>query len=162
MLCLTLVSLTPKIRVFPFILPIHHHYFSNAMIEKHWIARSIDEKEVLALVEALALFPITAKVLWGRGVRNPVQARKWLIDSQGNGHDPFLLPDMEKCVDRLHDAICQQERICFYGDYDVDGISATSLHLSFFGKIGAQAEVYIPHRQEEGYGLNDAAIQKLG
>ena len=131
------------------------------MIEKHWIARSIDQQEVLALAETLALSPITAKVLWGRGVRNPVQARKWLSDSEDNGHDPFLLPDMEKCVDRLHEAICQQERVCFYGDYDVDGISATSLHLSFFGKIGTRAEVYIPHRQEEGYGLNEAAIRKL-
>lgn len=131
------------------------------MIEKHWIARSIDQQEVLALAETLALSSITAKVLWGRGVRNPVQARKWLSDSEDNGHDPFLLPDMEKCVDRLHEAICQQERVCFYGDYDVDGISATSLHLSFFGKIGTRAEVYIPHRQEEGYGLNEAAIRKL-
>jgi len=68
---------------------------------------------------------------------------------------------MEKCVDRLHEAICKQEQICFYGDYDVDGISATSLYLSFFSKIGAQAEIYIPHRQKEGYGLNEAAIRKL-
>jgi len=131
------------------------------MIEKHWLNKPIDQQEVLALAENLALSPITAKVLWVRGVKNSVQARKWLSDSEESDHDPFLLPDMEKCVDRLHEAICQQERICFYGDYDVDGISATSLHLSFFGKIGARAEVYIPHRQEEGYGLNEAAIRKL-
>ena len=131
------------------------------MIEKHWLNKSIDQQEVLALAETLAFSPITAKVLWVRGVKNSVQARKWLSDSEESDHDPFLLPDMEKCVDRLHEAICQQGRICFYGDYDVDGISATSLHLSFFGKIGARAEVYIPHRQEEGYGLNEAAIRKL-
>ncbi|MCH7615002.1 MAG: single-stranded-DNA-specific exonuclease RecJ [Nitrospinae bacterium] len=131
------------------------------MIEKRWITRPVDQEQVLALAESMALSPITAKVLWGRGVTDPGQARSWLTDSGGNGHDPFLLPDMEKCVDRLQQAIHQRERMCFYGDYDVDGISATSLHWSFFGKMGAQAEVYIPHRQEEGYGLNEGAIRKL-
>jgi len=113
------------------------------MIEKRWITSPVDKEQVLALADSLALSPITAKVLWGSGVRDPGQARSWLTDSCGKGHDPFLLPDMEKCVDRLQQAIHQREQICFYGDYDVDGISATSLHLSFFGKMGAQAEVYI-------------------
>lgn len=131
------------------------------MMEKHWIMRPVDQEQVLALATAMSLSPITATVLWGRGVRDSVHARQWLSDSGGPGHDPFLLPDMEKSVDRLHDAIQQGEHICFYGDYDVDGISATSLHLSFFKSLGAQAEVYIPHRQEEGYGLNENAIQKL-
>ncbi|MDA0737330.1 MAG: single-stranded-DNA-specific exonuclease RecJ [Nitrospirae bacterium] len=131
------------------------------MMEKHWITRPVDQEQVLALATAMSLSPITATVLWGRGVRDSVHARQWLSDSGGPGHDPFLLPDMEKSVDRLHDAIQQGDRICFYGDYDVDGISATSLHLSFFRSLGAQAEVYIPHRQEEGYGLNENAIQKL-
>lgn len=131
------------------------------MIDKHWITRPVDQDQVVALAESMALSPITAKVLWGRGVRDSVHASQWLSDSGGPGHDPFLLPDMEKSVDRLQEAIQQQEHICFYGDYDVDGISATSLHLSFFRSLGAQAEVYIPHRQEEGYGLNEGAIRKL-
>lgn len=131
------------------------------MIEKRWISRTVDQDQVLALADALGLTPITARILWGRGVRDSVQAGDWLNDSGGTGHDPFLLPDMEKCVDRLQQAIRDQERICFYGDYDVDGISSTSLHQSFFGKCGANSEVYIPDRQQEGYGLNEAAIQKL-
>jgi single-stranded-DNA-specific exonuclease len=135
--------------------------FKKAMIEKRWITSPVDQEQVLGLADSMTLSPITAKVLWGRGVTDPAQARSWLADSGGKGHDPFLLPDMEKCVDRLQQAIHQRERICFYGDYDVDGISATSLHVSFFGKMGAQAEVYIPHRQEEGYGLNEGAIRKL-
>lgn len=131
------------------------------MTKKHWITRSVNQEQVLALAEAMEVSPITAKVLWGRGVRDSGHARQWLSNGGGSGHDPFLLPDMEKCVDRLERAIRQKERICFYGDYDVDGISATSLHLSFFRSLGAHAEVYIPHRQEEGYGLNERAIRKL-
>jgi len=68
---------------------------------------------------------------------------------------------MERAIDRLHLAIRQGERICLYGDYDVDGMAATSLHLLFWRSVGAQAEVYIPHRQEEGYGLHEAAIRTL-
>jgi single-stranded-DNA-specific exonuclease len=131
------------------------------MTKKHWITRPVDQAQVLAFAEANDVSPITAKVLWGRGVQDNESVRQWFSDSGGSGHDPFLLPDMEKCVDRLECAIRQKEHICFYGDYDVDGISATSLHLSFFRSLGAQAEVYIPHRQEEGYGLNEHAIRKL-
>ena len=68
---------------------------------------------------------------------------------------------MEKAVDRLHRAVEEGEQICFYGDYDVDGISATSLHLAFFSKLGIKPDIYIPHREDEGYGLNIEAIKKL-
>ena len=131
------------------------------MIEKRWVIRAVDDEGVKTLAESMELSPITAKVLWGRGVENSIQARQWLLGCEYAGHDPFLLPDMERCVDRLRKAILQGERVCFYGDYDVDGISATSLHQSFFRKHGAIAEVYIPHRQDEGYGLNEGAIRKL-
>ena len=83
------------------------------------------------------------------------------MPSGGLTHDPFLLPDVEPALDRLHLAIQRGERICFYGDYDVDGMSATSLHLLFWRSVGATAEVYIPHRQEEGYGLNEAAVRRF-
>ena len=130
------------------------------MIQKQWKMRVVDQEEVQTLAQTLSLSPITAAVLVGRGI-GLGQASSWLSVSHSMEHDPFLLPDMEKTVDRLNRAIKQEERICFYGDYDVDGISATSLHLTFFSKIGAKAEVYIPHRQDEGYGLNTEAIKKL-
>ena len=75
------------------------------MMEKRWITRPVDQEQVMAIAESMALSPITAKVLWGRGVRDVVHARQWLSDSGGPGHDPFLLPDMEKSVDRLQQAI---------------------------------------------------------
>jgi single-stranded-DNA-specific exonuclease len=68
---------------------------------------------------------------------------------------------MEQAVERLHRAVLTQEPICFYGDYDVDGMSATSLYLSFFGALGANVRGYVPHRKREGYGLNLGAVQRL-
>jgi single-stranded-DNA-specific exonuclease len=76
-------------------------------------------------------------------------------------HDPFLIPDMAQAVDRLHDAVRRQERVCFYGDYDVDGMCATSIYLSFFRGLGADVRAYVPHRIREGYGLNEGAIRRL-
>jgi single-stranded-DNA-specific exonuclease len=68
---------------------------------------------------------------------------------------------MEAAVARLHRAVAGGEQICFYGDYDVDGVAATSLYLSYFSGIGATARSYIPHRLHEGYGLNEAAVRTL-
>ena len=133
----------------------------SGMLHKIWKVRSIDEGQVDALARVLSISPLTATVLWRRGAVETDQARGWLLPSGGVTHDPFLLPDVEPALDRLHLAIQRGERVCFYGDYDVDGICATSLHLLFWRSVGAKAEVYIPHRQEEGYGLNDAAIRRF-
>ncbi|MEK7800787.1 MAG: DHH family phosphoesterase, partial [Nitrospirota bacterium] len=76
-------------------------------------------------------------------------------------HDPFLIPDMERAIDRLHQAMQRREVVCFYGDYDVDGMSATSIYLSFFRGLGAEVRAYVPHRLREGYGLNETAVRTL-
>lgn len=131
------------------------------MQSTNWRVRPVDQQQVSALAGALGISPLAATVLCGRGVAEPEQAKAWLSPSGGSTHDPFALPDMEKAIDRLHLAIQRGERICFYGDYDVDGMAATSLHFLFWRSVGAQAEVYIPHRQEEGYGLHEGAIRKL-
>ena len=133
----------------------------SGMLHKIWKVRSIDQGQVDALARVLSISPLTATVLWRRGVVETDQARGWLLPSGGLTHDPFLLPDVEPALDRLHLAIQRGERVCFYGDYDVDGICATSLHLLFWRSVGAKAEGYIPHRQAEGYGLNEAALRRL-
>lgn len=131
------------------------------MLSSHWRVRSVEPTQVAALAEALGLSPLTSTVLCGRGVVEPEQGKAWLSSSGGSTHDPFALPDMERAIDRLHLAIQRGERICVYGDYDVDGMAATSLHFLFWRRVGAKADVYIPHRQEEGYGLHEGAIRKL-
>lgn len=75
--------------------------------------------------------------------------------------DPFLLPDMSKAVRRLHRAIAAKQKIVIYGDYDIDGITASTLLVDFITTAGADATVYIPDRFEEGYGLNSDALKLL-
>ncbi len=130
------------------------------MTRKTWVVHAPDRDRQAALVQALSISPITACVLLARGVATEQEARAWL--APGSLHDPFLLPDMETAVRRLHHAVTTGERVCFYGDYDVDGMAATSLYLSFFQGLGANATWYIPHRIGEGYGLNDKALRRLG
>jgi single-stranded-DNA-specific exonuclease len=129
------------------------------MKSKLWVFREIDLSQRAALVQALAIAPATASLLLARGVTTPDQATAWM--SHQLQHDPFLIPDMEQAVERLHRAVTTHEPICFYGDYDVDGITATSLYLSFFHELGATARAYVPHRVREGYGLNTGAVQRL-
>jgi len=129
------------------------------MKSKLWVFREIDLCQRAALVQALSIAPATASLLLARGVTTPDQATAWM--SHQLPHDPFLIPDMEQAVERLHQAVTTREPICFYGDYDVDGITATSLYLSFFRELGATARAYVPHRLREGYGLNTGAVQQL-
>jgi len=76
-------------------------------------------------------------------------------------HDPFLLPDMEKAVKRLETAHAQKEKVVIYGDYDIDGLTASSVLLESFTKFGIEASVFIPNRFIEGYGLSAKAIETL-
>lgn len=129
------------------------------MQSKLWVIRQVDPIQRGLLSRALAISSATAAVLLNRGVTNVDQAIAWMSPIQP--HDPFLIPDMERAVDRLHQAMRRHEQVCFYGDYDVDGMSATSIYLSFFRMLGAHARVYVPHRLREGYGLNESAIRTL-
>jgi len=129
------------------------------MKSKLWVFRHVDPLGRAALAQALSISSATASLLLARGVTTPEEASTWL--SHQVPHDPFLIPDMEQAVERLHHAVLTHEPICFYGDYDVDGMSATSLYLSFFGSLGANVRAYVPHRKREGYGLNIGAVQRL-
>ncbi|MDH5670186.1 MAG: single-stranded-DNA-specific exonuclease RecJ, partial [Nitrospira sp.] len=129
------------------------------MKSKRWVFRDIDPTRRSALAQALSISSATASLLLARGVTTLDEAAAWM--TSGKRHDPFLIPDMDRAVDRLQRATAEGERICFYGDYDVDGMSATSIYFSFFQGLGANAGIYVPHRMREGYGLNEGAVQKL-
>ncbi|HNM20840.1 MAG TPA: single-stranded-DNA-specific exonuclease RecJ, partial [Nitrospira sp.] len=98
------------------------------MLEKLWVFRPFDTVLQSSLVRTLSISPVTASILLARGVTTADQASRWLSSPQDGLHDPFLIPDMEAAVERLHEALAREERVCFYGDYDVDGVSATSLY----------------------------------
>ena len=130
-------------------------------VTKRWKLRHANVARVSELAEELSLSTITATVLVNRGISDVQHARQWLASDHSEGHDPFLMTDMDRAIERIHQAIIHQERICCYGDYDVDGITATSIYLLFLRQRGAQVDFYIPDRKSEGYGLNNEAVKRL-
>ncbi len=109
---------------------------------------------------AAGFSPLTARVLCSRGCCTPEKAREMLRCDQPL-HDPFALREMDRAVERINKAIERGEKIAVYGDYDVDGITATCLLVDFLRRRGARCVSYIPGRLEEGYGLNEQAIRQL-
>ena len=104
--------------------------------------------------------PLPAMVLAARGMENARQAHNYL-DCNAPLHDPFLMTDMNLAVTRVGAAMMRGEKIAVFGDYDVDGITATCLLTDFLRRQGADCVCYIPGRLEEGYGLNPIAIRQL-
>ena len=104
--------------------------------------------------------PLVAMILAARGVKNGAQADA-MLGCSGPMPDPFLMTDMDLAVGRLAVAMTRGEKIAVFGDYDVDGITATCLLTDFIRSCGAWCRPYIPSRLEEGYGLNPIAIRQL-
>lgn len=100
-----------------------------------------------------------ARLLTLRGISNFEQARQFFRPDLDELHDPFLMRDMESAASRLANAIRNSERVVVYGDYDVDGTTATAIVYGFLKKFGAVALHYIPHRFKDGYGISEDGIQ---
>lgn len=103
---------------------------------------------------------LCAKVLSARGINDPQAARRFLYEEEPLC-DPFAMKDMDRAANRLRQALREGETIAVYGDYDVDGITATCLLTDFLRSEGGKVLPYIPNRLEEGYGLNQTAVEKL-
>jgi single-stranded-DNA-specific exonuclease len=112
------------------------------------------------LAEALGVSELTAGVLVRRGLSDPDAARAFL-DGEQPPHDPFLLGDMRVACERIRAAIVGGRRICVHGDYDVDGIAATTLAVLLLRELGADVDWHLPSRFDEGYGLSSATICRL-
>ena len=104
---------------------------------------------------------VFAGLLMARGVHNKEEAQRFLYPSEKNMYDPFLMKGMEAAVCRISQAMDTREKITIYGDYDVDGITATSILYLYLTKAGADANYYLPDRMSEGYGLNEHAVRML-
>ena len=107
--------------------------------------------------------PLLAHILFHRGVEDALNAEKFLSpDYDGGIHDPFLLKDAEKSAERIVAAIKKSEKIGIYSDYDADGIPGAAIFNDFFKRIGyTNFVIYIPHRHDEGFGLNLDAVKEL-
>lgn len=134
-------------------------------MRKKWNVRTVqakDRESIEAFAGELGVSRELGSILWHRGIRAKESAEAFLDpENKQVFHDPFLMKDMEKAVDRILSAIRGKEKITVYGDYDVDGITATALLVRSLRQLGATADYYIPDRQAEGYGFNRAALQKL-
>ncbi|MBM4371612.1 MAG: single-stranded-DNA-specific exonuclease RecJ [Deltaproteobacteria bacterium] len=119
-----------------------------------WIPATPPTATVDALVRELGIPRLQAHLLAARGITEPGEARAFLAPSLRAFPDPFTMPDMDRAAARLARAVQEGERILVWGDYDVDGITATVLLLSFLEDCGAGADFYLPHREDDGYGMN--------
>ncbi len=136
----------------------------NGASGKRWIeARGGPESEAAAarLAEALRLHPLAARVLAARGHVDPATAARFLEAPLADLPDPFSMKGMDGAVARIARALDAGERIACYGDYDVDGVTSTSLLTGFLRAAGGDVVTYVPHRLVEGYGLNGDAVARL-
>jgi len=119
-----------------------------------------DHRRVNNLAAELSLPHVIAKILASRGLDTKEKAERFLNPSLTDLFDPYLLPDMDKGVDRVMRALREKEKIMIFGDYDVDGITATSLLFLVLNKLGAEVSYYLPNRLIEGYGLSEEGIME--
>jgi single-stranded-DNA-specific exonuclease len=126
-----------------------------------WCVAEADPAMQHALAEATGLSPLLCQVLINRGLTDAAAVRSFLTPSLHDLHDPYRLHGMTAAVQRLVTALCQDEQLAIYGDYDVDGVTATALLVTFFAELGLQVPYYIPERLSEGYGINAASIRQL-
>lgn len=132
------------------------------MQKKRWRLLDLpDEKAVLVLADSLTISNILAKLLIQRNITTFFEAKSFFRPSIEDIHDPYLMDEMEKAALRVIESITNNERICIYGDYDVDGTCSASLLYMFLKELGANVEVYIPNRLEEGYGISLESIDKF-
>jgi single-stranded-DNA-specific exonuclease len=129
--------------------------------EKKWEIRPQYQEIQQILSPELGISPLLSQLLASRNITTPEEAEIFLSPKLSNLHSPFLMKDMEKAVDRICRAIKDGEQIILYGDYDVDGVTGTSLLFLFLQEVGAQVSFFIPSRIGEGYGLHEQVLQKL-
>jgi len=129
-------------------------------MKNHWHMFDSDPEKVRELSQKLSCHPITASVLINRDIHTIQAATDFLSNSLNNIRSPFSLKDMDVAINRIYKAITAQEKILIFGDYDVDGITATVILLNFLRYAGADVSYYIPHRVTEGYGIQPEHISR--
>ena len=131
-------------------------------LAKRWRLKAVDALTANRLAEELKLSPLIAHILTLRGFNDNDGTRCYLSSSlRSDLPSPFEMADMDTAVRRIVDAVRNQERIGIWGDYDVDGTTGASVLVSFLREIGAQPIYHVPHRIEEGYGLNIEGLKRL-
>ena len=126
-----------------------------------WQVATPDPAAQVRLAAQLSLSPLLCQVLINRGITDATSARTFLTPSLHDLHDPYQILGMDAAVRRITAAVQQGEPMAVYGDYDVDGVTAAALLMTFFEELGLRVASYIPEREGEGYGLNAEAMHQL-
>lgn len=129
--------------------------------KKVWNIGNPDSIAATELSKEMGISQFLSKLIVSKGFSEKEGAEKFLLGGSEQLYDPFLMPDMDKAVKRIKNAISDNEKILIYGDYDVDGVTSVALLLLYLKDKGIEADYYIPERVNEGYGLNNAAIDKF-
>ncbi len=130
-------------------------------MDANWRILPHDMAVVRDLERSASIPPIVAQLLVCRGIRDAETAREFLDAKLSGLRDPELLPGVEQAAERIHAAIKADKKITIYGDYDADGITSTAILYRCLKLMGASVSYYVPHRIDEGYGLNFEALEKL-
>ena len=130
-------------------------------MNKKWQIYETDENKIQEISQKYNLNKLLSTILANRNIINEKDIKQFLSPTRKDFHDPFLIHDMEKAVERIIKAIEKQEKVTIYGDYDVDGITSITVLKSYLSDRGLEVETYIPNRLNEGYGLNKEAIEKI-
>lgn len=130
-------------------------------MNKKWEYIGVDDDKVKEIAFNHNISEIIARVLLNRGICETEEIDKFLHPKLENLHDPFLLNDMEIAVHRIIECMNKKEKITIYGDYDVDGITSIATLSKFLTELGVENDYYLPNRLDEGYGLNNNALDKI-
>ncbi len=130
-------------------------------VTKDWFLIPHDAQQIEKLRREVQCLPIVAQLLLNRGLHEELRAKLFLGSALTNLLPPLQLPGIVEAVELLHTAVRTEKKIVIYGDYDVDGTTGTAILLNLLQAIGAKCDFYVPHRLEEGYGLNEEALRKL-
>jgi single-stranded-DNA-specific exonuclease len=127
---------------------------------KRWQILPGDIQAETQIMMEVGTHPTVARLLVQRGITTPEAAYNFLNPSLDRLHDPFLLPDAEKACVRLKQALADKERILIHGDYDGDGVTSAALWTRFLRSLGAEVDVFVPHRQRDGYDMRMPIIEQ--
>lgn len=129
-------------------------------MNKKWELYKADEQKIKK-IEEKGINKLLATILVNRGIIEEEQIRVFLNPTRADFYNPYLMPDMEKAVERIIQAIDKKQKVIIYGDYDVDGITSVTVLKSYLEERGLNVDYYIPNRLEEGYGLNKTAVERI-
>ena len=130
-------------------------------MNKKWEVCEENKEKIKELAMKTNLSSLLVNILINRGITTVEEVELFLNPTRDDFHEPFLMPDMEKAVDRILKAIENNEKVIIYGDYDADGITSITVLKKFLKERGLDVSEYIPNRLSEGYGLNQNAINKI-